>query len=97
MTTYVLSEHVRNTYRAGHRMSAVQAHPRIAAATRSASNWSAILLAFVLAATALSGGFLLLTGQGISLLATAPALLLLTLAGALYTLMLFIFFQLKFS
>jgi hypothetical protein len=97
MTTYVLSEHVRKTYQAGHRMPFRQAHSSITAALRNASRWSAVLAAFSLAATALSGGFLLLTGQGVNLLATAPALLLLTLAGALYTLMLFIFFQLKFS
>jgi heme/copper-type cytochrome/quinol oxidase subunit 4 len=97
MTTYVLSEHVRNTYQATHRMSAGQAHPRAAHAARSASRWLGVLVAFVLAATALSAGFLLLTGQGISLMTTAPALLLLSLAGMLYTLMLFLFFSLKFG
>ena len=97
MTTYVLSEHVRNTFVGSHRMPAGQAHPRIAAALRSVSRWASVLLAFTLAAAALSGGFLVLTGQGVSLLATWPALVLLTVAGVLYTMMLFILFGLKFS
>lgn len=97
MTTYVLSEHVRNTFVGGHRMPFAQAHPRLAAAAAGVSRWASVLLAFTLAAAALSGGFLVLTGQGVSLLATWPALVLLTVAGVLYTMMLFILFGLKFS
>lgn len=87
MSTYVLSEHTRTTWRGGHRMPARQAYPRTTQATSLAGRWAAAFLAFVVGATALSAGFLLLTGQGIDLAAVAPALALIALASVAYVLM----------
>lgn len=89
MSTYVLSSHAQIAHRGNHR--------RPASGGMVLTRWLATLAAFIITATALSSGLLLLSGQGVDLRAAGPALTLICLAGVGYVMMLWVFHHLKFA